>query len=99
LPVGQLPASGTDPDSLRLAAAGKVPFIAESERCRRLYQLFVDADYPRAFAASGNGRCGYAWGGEDPRKRAIDFCRAKTEEVCKLYAIDDEITWRNEATN
>ena len=82
-----------------LAAAGKVPFIAESERCRRLYQLFVDADYPRAFAASGNGRCGYAWGGEDPRKRAIDFCRAKTEEVCKLYAIDDEITWRNEATN
>lgn len=99
LPVALLPAPASDPDGQRLAAAGKVPFIADHERCRRVYQLFLDADYPRAFAVSGKGRCGYAWGGEDPKRRSIDFCRAKTETDCKLYAVDDDIVWSQEQVN
>jgi len=99
LPVALLPGAGSDPDSQRLQAAGQVPFIAESESCSRLYRRFLDADYPRAFAASGSGRCGYAWGGEDPKRRSLEFCRAKTDAECRLYAVDDDIVWQQEKTN
>ena len=99
LPVALLPVPPADAESQRLAEAGKVPFIADSERCRQNYQRFLDADYPRAFAVSGKGQCGYAWGGEDPKKRSLDFCRGKTETECKLYAVDDDVVWRQEKTN
>lgn len=99
LPIALLPALPADADGQRLAAAGRVPFIVGHEACRRGYLRFLDADYPRAFAVSGKGRCGYAWGGEDPKKRSLDFCRAKTDADCKLYAVDDDVVWQPEQVN
>ncbi len=91
------PEAADDPALRRLVEAGQAAAIQASERCRNLYQTFIDADYPRAFAVSGDGRCGYAWGGEDPNKRAIDFCRGKTDKLCELYAVDDEVVWSGKA--
>ncbi len=83
-----------DPQVRHLQQAGQTPVISDNERCRTLYQTFMDADYPRAFAVSGKGRCGYAWGGEDPQKRALDFCRGTTAANCALFAVDDEVVWQ-----
>ena len=96
LPVGQLPASGTDPDSPRLAAAGKVPF-AESERCRRRQSLStLITRAPLLLPAMGAAVTLGRRRSENARSTSV---APRPKEVCKLYAIDDEITWRNEATN
>lgn len=101
LPTKLLPQDelGGDPVSRRLYDAGQVPFIRDDEYCHKLFQTYVDADYPRAFAVSGDGHCAYAWGGEDPKKRAMDFCRKKTEKACALYAVDDEVVSEQKTNN
>ena len=77
-----------DPIQDRLQEAGKSLHL--TDRCRRVFQSFLDADYPRAFAISED-RCGYAYGGEDPKKRSIDLCRGQTNASCRLFAVDDEV--------
>jgi dienelactone hydrolase len=89
LPVKVLPSTlENDPVTVRLLEAGKA--LALSEHCREVYQKFLDADYPRAFAVSDR-TCGYANGGVDPNKRASDFCHGKTEAKCRLFAVDDAL--------
>lgn len=78
-----------DPVSRKLREAGQAEFL--SQNCRKLYQAFLDGDSPRAFATSEKGRCGYATGAEDLKRRAIDFCRGKTDQTCTLYVVDDEV--------
>ncbi len=94
LPVRVLPqasaAEPTDPVAKQLKAAGEAPAVAAYSDCQRLYTRFIEADYPRAFAVAGNGRCGYAYGG-DAQKRAQDFCRGTTQAACELYVVDDEV--------
>ena len=47
---------------------------------------------PRGPSPLGKGRCGYATGAEeDLKRRAIDFCRGKTDQTCTLYVVDDEV--------
>ncbi len=89
LPTQILPATAeSDPVTTRLQEAGNK--LSLSDRCKEIYQTFLDADYPRAFAVSDN-TCGYANGGEDAKKRAIDFCRGKKEISCHLFAVDDSV--------
>ena len=92
MPVAVLPR--TIPDDPQLAAlsdTGRIPYIREN--CAAAYHLFLDHDYPRAFAISPDARCGYAYGGEDPKKRAIDSCQRLAKEACRLYAVDNSIVW------
>jgi len=85
MPTEVLPRSTSeDPELAALADTSKIP-----PRCSGSYNLFLDADYPRAFAVSPDGRCGYAWGGEDPKKRALEFCQRNAKEPCRLYAVDN----------
>ena len=91
LPTKALPPVSNDPATRALLDAAEDSPVAASEVCRRLYLAFIDADYPRAFAVSENGHCGYAWGGEQPNKRAIANCRGKRDSNCVLYAVDDEL--------
>jgi dienelactone hydrolase len=92
MPVEVLPR--TTPDDPQLAAlsdTAKIPHIREN--CVRGYNLFLDYDYPRAFAISADAHCGYAYGGEDPKKRALDTCQRLAKEPCRLYAVDNGIVW------
>ena len=93
LPVTLLPHAEKllDPIAQRLQDAGEADVVAAHSDCHKLYSRFIDADYPRAFAVSENGRCGYAYGGEDSKKRAEDFCRGTTQSSCALYVIDDDV--------
>ena len=94
LPTALLPrAASEDPAIAALEDIKRIPFI--NSACTRTYNLFLDADYPRAYAISTDGHCGYAYGGEEPRKRAVEFCQKRAQEPCKLYAIDNGVVWHN----
>lgn len=80
-----------DPALAALSDTKRIPFVKDN--CVRIYNLFLDADYPRAYAIAPNGSCGYAYGGEDPKKRALEFCQRRGKEGCKLYAVDNTLVW------
>lgn len=87
LPTQILPGlAESDPATEALKEAARK--LALGEHCRQVFQSFLDADYPRAFAVAGS-RCGYAAGGTDARQRAIGFCRGKTEAACRIVAVDN----------
>ena len=93
LPTALLPrAASDDPGLAALEDVKRIPFI--NANCTSTYNLFLDADYPRAYAIAADGFCGYAYGGEDPQKRAVEFCQKRAKEPCKLYAVDNAIVWR-----
>lgn len=92
MPTALLPRPPSDDPALALLAdTGRIPYVKNN--CLGIYNLFLDADYPRAFAISADSRCGYAAGGEDPKKRAVDFCQRLAKEPCKLYATDNAVVW------
>ena len=57
------------------------------------YLRFLASTPPRAFALDAQGFTGFAFGGEDPLKRAIEFCNRKGKGDCKLYAVDNDVVW------
>jgi dienelactone hydrolase len=92
LPVQVLPRTKPeDPQLAALSDTTRIPYIRET--CASGYNLFLDYDYPRAFAISADAHCGYAYGGEDPKKRALDTCQRSAKEPCRLYAVDNSIVW------
>ena len=92
MPTELLPrAPSDDPAIQAMSDTKRIPHIKEN--CVRIYNAFLDADYPRAYAISSDGHCGSAYGGEEPKKRALDTCQRLSREQCKLYAIDDTLVW------
>ena len=90
LPVAVLPrAAPHDPELAALSDTTRIPHIRQN--CANVYDVFLDQDYPRAFAISPDAYCGYAYGGEDPKKRAIDSCQRLAKQPCRLYAVDNSI--------
>ena len=91
LPTKPVPLTTGDAATQRLLDAVEDSPISASAACRMLYQAFIDADYPRAFAVSENGHCGYANGGDAPYQRAVSNCRGRHQSDCALYVVDDEL--------
>lgn len=56
------------------------------------YRKFLQARKPRAVAVSPGGSIGYATG-DWAMGRALGYCQARRGELCKLYAVDDEVVW------
>ena len=83
-----------DPALEALADAKRIPYVKAN--CANIYGSFLDADYPRAYAISADSHCGYAFGGEDPKKRAVEFCQRLAKEECELYAVDNALVWKGE---
>ena len=79
----------TDP----LLALDRVPNI-KSDSCRGLYRAFLESPGPRAYAVSGDGRCGFAGGLQDARDVAIKQCGTVAKENCALYAVDNAVVWK-----
>jgi len=61
--------------------------------CRGAYDKFLQLDVPRAFAISTGGGCAYSWSALDVMARALAACQERYKEACKLYAVNDEVTW------
>lgn len=76
--------------------ATRLPFVRDTGR--EGYAKFLTQPQPRAFAIAPNGAWGWAEGGEDPLKRALDNCNRRGQGGCRLYAVDDAVVWNPEAT-
>jgi dienelactone hydrolase len=73
----------------------KPPHV-KTESCTGLYRVFLEAPGPRAFAVSGDGRCGFAGGIFDAREVALRQCkRVSKGGDCSLYAVNDAVVWRD----
>jgi dienelactone hydrolase len=69
----------------------KLPFLSASGKAG--YKLFLSKEVPRAFAIGPTGGWGWAEGGDDPLKRALDNCNRHAAGKCKLYAVDNDVVW------
>jgi dienelactone hydrolase len=69
----------------------KVPYISEARRVT--YKEYLGKPMPRAFAIAPNGSLGWAFGGDDPLRRALAFCNTRGNGECKLYSVDNEVVW------
>jgi dienelactone hydrolase len=66
----------------------------ENASCRSLYRAFLEAPAPRAYAVSGDGRCGFAGAVPDASEVALRECRSVSGAACALYAVDSEVVWK-----
>ena len=86
LPTEILPVTEESaPITVRLLEESKK--LALNSGCQKLFQSFLEADYPRAFAV-GSPRCGYA-SGQNYAERAVVLCRGKVDANCKIVATND----------
>jgi dienelactone hydrolase len=69
-----------------------VPYLREKGRGG--YATFLTKDFSRAFAIAPGGAWGWASGGDDPLKRALDNCNKNGKGACRLYALDDAVVWK-----
>lgn len=69
-----------------------VPYVRETGK--KGYTTFLTKDLPRAFAVAPSGAWGWASGGDDPVRRALDNCNKHGKGACKLYAVDDAVVWK-----
>lgn len=68
-----------------------------SDSCKSLYRAFLESPSPRAYAVSGDGRCGFAAAMADAPARALGECRSVSGAACALYAVDSEVVWKEPA--
>jgi hypothetical protein len=69
-----------------------VPYL--NEKGRQGYQKFLTMKKPRVFVIAPNG----AWSasaGKDPVASALKAC-GKANNECRVYAVDDEVVWKQE---
>jgi dienelactone hydrolase len=69
----------------------RLPYVRESGRAG--YKIYLTKTSPRAFAIARGGSWGWAAGGDDPLKRALDNCNRNGRGECKLYSVDDTVVW------
>ncbi|MEY3665486.1 MAG: hypothetical protein RLZZ153_1668 [Pseudomonadota bacterium] len=69
----------------------RLPHVRDSGRSA--YASFLERPSPRAFAIAPSGAWGWANGGDDPLKRALDHCNRRGAGACRLYAIDEDVVW------
>ena len=74
--------------------ASKLPFVKDTGRAG--YTNFLSKSMPRAFALAPSGAWGWADGGDDPLKRALDICNRNGKGLCRLYSVDDFVVWKPE---
>jgi dienelactone hydrolase len=81
-------------DFAPLADEAKVPFVKDTGR--EGYKTYLGKLVPRAFAIAPSGSWGWADGGEDPLKRALENCNKFAKGLCKLYSVDNAVVWKSE---
>jgi dienelactone hydrolase len=69
----------------------KVPLVGAE--AREKYRRFLQLDIPRAYAIGPKGQYAY-YSAPDAMKKALDLCAKYAHGDCKLYAVDDQIVWK-----
>ena len=57
------------------------------------YPKFLALQGARALAIGADGRFGYA-SGDDAMSRALAFCQKRTGQICRLYAVNNDVVWK-----
>jgi dienelactone hydrolase len=70
----------------------QVPVSAAQQK--GLYARFLASPSPRAFAIGPQGAAGYA-AGDWAVGRALGYCQSRLGVRCQLYAVDNQVVWRN----
>jgi dienelactone hydrolase len=70
-----------------------------TDSCKSLFRAFLESPAPRAYAVSGDGRCGFAGAMPDAPNVALGECRRVTGSACALYAVDSEVVWKEPAAD
>ena len=81
-------------DYAALDDVAKLPFVKDAGKAG--YATYLSKATPRAFALAPSGAWGWAEGGDDPLKRAMDSCNRNGKGLCKLYSVDDFVVWKPE---
>jgi dienelactone hydrolase len=81
-------------DFAALDDAAKLPHVKDTGRAG--YANYLTKILPRAFAIAPSGAWGWAEGGDDPLRRALDSCNRGGSGLCKLYSVDDYVVWKTE---
>jgi hypothetical protein len=70
----------------------KVPLTSDAGR--QEYRRYLAARLPRALALSPDGRA-WAWNadGFDAVNLALTRCAQRSNQTCKLYAVDNDVVW------
>jgi dienelactone hydrolase len=74
-----------------LSDESRVPHVRDTGRAG--YRTYLTKAHPRAFAVAPNGAWGWADGGDDPLRRALDNCNRSGQGGCRLYSVDDGVVW------
>lgn len=70
----------------------RLPFVRNGGR--EAYAIFLGKPaQQRAFAVAPGGHWGWASGGDDPLRRALESCQSQGKSVCRLYAVDGHVVW------
>jgi dienelactone hydrolase len=80
-------------DFARVDEITALPHVRDTGR--EGYRQFLKKPEPRAFAISPTGAWGYAFDGDDPALRALANCQKHSKSSCQLYAVDDDIVWKD----
>ena len=73
-----------------------VPFLNDAGRA--LYQRFLHAPEPRAFAIAPTGSASLGSSGYDPVAFALNRCnRTVSTPQCQLYAVNNDVVWSGPA--
>jgi hypothetical protein len=76
----------------RITDTKNVPLVSAAGR--QEYQRFLKVKPPRAFAISPGGKF-WAWnaGTFDATSAALTRCHQRSQQTCRLYAVDEEVVW------
>ncbi len=72
----------------------RLPHVRDTGRAG--YKVYLTKLTPRAFAISPDRAWGWAEGGDDPLRRALDNCKRHSKLGCKLYSVDDSVVWQDD---
>jgi dienelactone hydrolase len=77
-------------------SVGAVPYLDQSGRDG--YRNFLKQYPSRAFAVSDSGAWSWAEGGDNPMAVAIANCQKRSDDPCRLYAVNDNVVWNGDTS-
>jgi dienelactone hydrolase len=90
------PAAPRATDYASIDSVGAVPYLDQSGR--NGYRNFLKQYPSRAFAVSDSGAWSWAEGGDNPMAVAVSNCQKRSNDPCRLYAVNDHVVWNDQSS-
>lgn len=88
------PKSPNAPPATAFAPLDEIQNVpVKTAEARAKYERFLQLDVPRAYAIGPNGEFAYL-SAPDAIERVLVTCAKRSGAACKLYAVDDQVVWK-----